>query len=94
MNHEYVTKGDAAVHAQIRAVPEQSAGIRALDATIRKAAGWREAWDADNKTETACWLHREPLPLKIRIKSTGLELTTGYEIAREKIISGVAELVE
>jgi hypothetical protein len=92
MNHEYVTKGDAAAQAQIRAVPEQSAGIRALEAKIRKAAGWHEV--ADNNIRYGHWLYREPLPLKIRIKSTGVELTTGYERARERILSGAAELME
>jgi hypothetical protein len=94
MNHEYIQAGDAATQEQLAKVPNQSDGYRELDAKIRRAAGWREAWDRDNKTDTACWLHREPLPLTIRVKNTGVELTTGYERARERILSGAAELVE
>jgi hypothetical protein len=39
MNHDYVSTGDAATHAQIAAVPHQSDAYRALDAKIRAAAG-------------------------------------------------------
>jgi|HubBroStandDraft_5_1064220.scaffolds.fasta_scaffold46344_4 hypothetical protein len=95
MNHnKYIADGNAATLEQIARVSNQSDAYRDLDARIRRAAGWREAWASDNKTETPCWLHREPLPLRIRIRSTGVELLTGYEHARERILSGVAELVE
>jgi hypothetical protein len=92
MNHDYVSTGDAATHAQIAAVPHQSDAYRALEAKIRKAAGWHEV--ADNNIRYGHWLHREPLPLKIRIKSTGAVVLTGYEHAREKVLAGVAELAE
>jgi hypothetical protein len=94
MNHEAITNGDAHVRGQIEAVPAQSAAYREVDAKIRTAAGWREAWHPENKSENACWLRGEPLPLKIRIKATGAVLEIGYEHARERVLSGVATLVD
>jgi hypothetical protein len=86
MNHQYVTDGDAAVKTQIAAVPHQSDAVRELDTKIRKAAGWNE--------EKQEWASREPQPLKIRVKTTGAVLTTGFEHARNLIILGTAELAE
>jgi hypothetical protein len=75
-------RADATIHE----VDQQSSAFRALDAKLRAAAGW----DADR----CIWSSREPQPLTIRIKTTGVVLTIGFEHARDHVISGVAELIE
>lgn len=78
---------DAAVHAQIQAVPLQSEAYRDLDLEIHLAAGWVDA-------RHPYFVDGEPKPLKFRMKATGVVLESGFEQARRAILSGVAELVK
>jgi hypothetical protein len=94
MNHEQTQAAEAATHAQIQAVPHQSDAIRELDAKVRKAAGWQEEGWYDGAFVPEGWACKEPQPLKIRIRATGAVVLIGYEHAREKVLSGVAELTE
>ena len=80
-------------HAQ-----HQSDAYRALDAKCRIAAGWDSTINGGEggwkpREEGGREVH-EPGPLTIRIKESGVVVKIGYEPARERVITGKAELVD
>ena len=82
---EQANAADAATDALlVETVAHQSDAYRALDATVKAAAGWN--------TETGKWNSTEPTPLTIRILENGAVLTTGYQHASDLILNGNAEL--
>jgi hypothetical protein len=70
--------------------PESEAATHAQIAAVPHQSDAYRALDAKIRVAAGEKLG----PVKIRIKATGVELTTGYEHAREKVLAGVAELAE